>query len=37
MTEATIQIKEYSLCTWCGDKYESSLWTIHQCTEDKGE
>lgn len=27
-------IKEYSLCTWCGDKYMSSLWDNHICAED---
>lgn len=23
------------MCTWCGDKYESGLWTTHLCIEPK--
>lgn len=24
-----------SQCNWCGDAYESSLWTTHLCIEPK--
>lgn len=24
-----------SQCNWCGDNYESSLWTTHLCIEPK--